>query len=821
LLDDNPSQALKSRGRDHEFSSVLLVLELIAIFVLLPNLVLAQSDNVVLLANVDEYGAYSDVWGYSAPDGTELAIIGLDFGTSFIDVTDLDNPVEVLNVPGGYSVWRDIKTYGTYAYLVDDQAGEGLIVVDLSVPTAPVVVGQYTSDFTRAHNVWVDADLGLLFAGYDQFGDLHVLDVAANPANPPEVFVHTAFPTHDMYSRDGVGYMADIFGGQLRTVDLTQLPITLPELDSEATVDDATHNVWLTDSGNYALVSDEVATGHITVFDVSDPGDLAVVGSYVHPEDPGSIIHNVIIEDDIAYVAWYRAGLEVIDVSNPLSPTRLGYYDTFPGTGSGFDGAWGVYPFAESGNIYVSDIQTGLYVLQYSGSFGSVQGTLTDLSTTDPVPNAVISISALGRSTVSDSAGFYSLSVEEGTYVVDVTAFGYEPVSLPVEIVVDETTNGDVSLVPLPRGSLSGQVLSSNGGVGIAGAHVEILGTPLSTISLAGGLYSFPDVPAGSVVLRVKALGFGRKDASALIADGLVTNLDVTLDPSFIHYDLEIDPPGWTVGTPDDDATQGLWTRVDPNGTGDPTGSVQPEDDRTDSPGTHCFVTGQQTVGGSVGSNDVDGGRTTLLTDVYDLTSVNRPTARFYCWYVNDAGSNPGTDDFVVEISGDGGLSWAEAVATSESRPFWAEVEVVLEHFIAELDQVQFRFVAADEGGASVVEAGIDEFEIFGQEEASSAPLPPHEFPTSMVLPSSPNPFEPDSGGAIRFHLEREASVELDVIDVAGRSVARLLREHLPAGLHEVHWNARDQRDRPVPRGVYLAILRAGESRSTRKITIR
>ena len=76
----------------------------------------------------------NDIWGYVAPDGSEYAIVGLRNGVSIVDVSNPDDAVEVARIPGQNSTWRDIKTWGEYAYVTTDQSGttEGLTVIDLT-----------------------------------------------------------------------------------------------------------------------------------------------------------------------------------------------------------------------------------------------------------------------------------------------------------------------------------------------------------------------------------------------------------------------------------------------------------------------------------------------------------------------------------------------------------------------------------------------------------------------------------------------------------------------------------------------------------------
>ena len=110
--------------------------------------------NVTLLSNLNQYpsAGYNDIWGYVDGSGNEYALLGVETGTSIVNVTDPVNPVEVAFIPGGQSsVWRDIKTWGTYAYVVSDYTSDGLQIIDLSqLPNTATLANQITSWFLRA-----------------------------------------------------------------------------------------------------------------------------------------------------------------------------------------------------------------------------------------------------------------------------------------------------------------------------------------------------------------------------------------------------------------------------------------------------------------------------------------------------------------------------------------------------------------------------------------------------------------------------------------------------------------------------------------------
>jgi hypothetical protein len=107
----------------------------------------------------------------------------------------------------------------------------------------------------------------------------------------------------------------------------------------------------------------------VKMLDVSDYSNISVLATFNSGVDPNSMAHNGIIKDDLLYLAYYHDGLRVFDINNPSNPVQVNYYDTYlPNNHNSYKGAWGVYPYLNSGNILVSDMQTGLYVFELSTS---------------------------------------------------------------------------------------------------------------------------------------------------------------------------------------------------------------------------------------------------------------------------------------------------------------------------------------------------------------------------------------------------------------------------------------------------------------------
>ena len=288
--------------------------------------------------------------------------------------------------------------------------------------------------------------------------------------------------------------------------------------------------------------------------------------------------------------------------------------------------------------------------------------------------------------------------------------------------------------------------------------------------------------------------------------------------------DFEVDR-GFTVGDVGDDASTGVWVRVDPNGTWSGSTPVQPEDDHTPT-GTVCWVTGNASAGSSQGANDVDGGKTTIVSPEFDFFGLPNAHVRYHRWSTNDTGAEPGLDEWRVDASSDGGVTWVNLEATTESDRTWRFVEHDLAGVINFTSYIKFRFVASDEDGGSIVEAGVDDFAVVvyqepsavGVEVAWAAGLPVDRL---TLAPSAPNPFVGET--AIRFAVPAPGHpVTLRIFDVAGREVAKPLDRELVEGARSVVWDGRDGRGRSVPAGVYFFRLEAnGEERSSKLLRLR
>jgi len=353
----------------------------------------------------------NDVWGWTDPETDhDYAIVGLHDRTSFVDVTDVHQPVWIgsLERTNGTrrTLWRDIKVHGNFAYIVSDNAGRhGVQVFDLTALRAfhgePLELTEFAhyDGVANAHNIVINEDepfayvVGANGANNDCGGGLHIINIE-DPRNP--VFVGCF--AHADTGRRGTGYSHDAmcvtyhgpheeyvghqicFGANetaLSIADLTDkrspVAIGLGEYPNSA----YTHQGWINEDHTHFFVNDEgdetagLTEGTRTlVFDIRRLDDPVLVAQHV--TDSPATDHNLFIRGDLMYQSNYRSGLRVFNVSDPVRPRAVGYFDTVPWGGNegmgnlstGALGSWSNYPFFDSGVVVVTSGLEGLFILR-------------------------------------------------------------------------------------------------------------------------------------------------------------------------------------------------------------------------------------------------------------------------------------------------------------------------------------------------------------------------------------------------------------------------------------------------------------------------
>ena len=344
------------------------------------NTIKSQNDLEVLFQWSDESisdqnwvgCAYNEIWGV-AKNGHEFAIIGSTQGTHIFDITNPEDGYLAAYIEGADSspaiVHRDFHDYNGYLYAVADEGESTLQIIDMvNMPTSFNVV--YDSDelIKRAHNIFIDSDNAIMYVcGGRVMGEWNELSLFSleEPQNPIflKKFDDVGY-VHDIYVKNNIGYLNAGDNG-LFIVDFSntlspQIIGSLTEYPDKG----YNHSGWLDSSGNTYIFADENHGYEMKICDVSNPNEINVNTTFLSNVDSESIAHNLIIKDNYVYVSHYHDGLYIWDISDPSNPVVAGSFDTYlPEDHSSYRGAWGVYPLLPSGNILVSDMQAGLFVL--------------------------------------------------------------------------------------------------------------------------------------------------------------------------------------------------------------------------------------------------------------------------------------------------------------------------------------------------------------------------------------------------------------------------------------------------------------------------
>ena len=333
-------------------------------------------------------------------------------------------------------MWRDLKTWGDYLYCINDQDGDGgagLQILNLeeliSGSNNPTYIENMSLGFETAHNLFIDEN-GVLYvfgANYGEGGAL-MYDLVANPENPPLLGIFDYYYLHDGMARGDTLWGGAIDDGVFSVVDVSdkQNPSII---GSHATPNNFSHNCWISDDGDYLFTTDEVSGAYVAAYDVSNLSDIEEVDRIQAWSPQTNVIpHNTHVDGDFIVTSYYTDGVSVVDVSNPSNMIEVGYYDTSEDySGDGFHGAWGAYPWLPSGNILVTDIEAGLYVLEPKYSNASfLEGTVTDASTGAPISNAQIQMTGSNTINISDLGGHFETGVAiGGTYEITISSSGY------------------------------------------------------------------------------------------------------------------------------------------------------------------------------------------------------------------------------------------------------------------------------------------------------------------------------------------------------------------------------------------------------------
>ena len=356
----------------------------------------------------------NDIWGWTDPQtGKEYALVGLNNGTFFVDVSDPVTPALLGKLPTATvpTTWRDIKVYQNHAFVVSEARDHGMQVFDLTRlrglsadPARRFEADARYTGIANAHNIVINEETGFAYAvgarsvGTDMPADcaapgFHVINIET-PTSPTfagcfsDARKEGSAVTAPGYTHDGQcivydGPDADYAGREICSGSNEDV-VTFFDVTDKANVriisqaeyprPGYTHQGWFTEDRRFFLANDEldemnglVETQRTLLFNTEDLDNPEFIDAF----DSGltSIDHNLYVVGTLSFQSNYESGLRIVDHSRIAEGElrEVAFFDTYPqGQSAQFNGQWSNYPYFGSGYVIANDINNGLFILRPS-----------------------------------------------------------------------------------------------------------------------------------------------------------------------------------------------------------------------------------------------------------------------------------------------------------------------------------------------------------------------------------------------------------------------------------------------------------------------
>ncbi len=392
--------------RSARFVTYHTIFFLFALLAVLSLPVSTYAQNITLRGNINP-STITDPWKYSDIYGEgNVVVLGSyrDRGVFIFDISDPDHPVLASRYnPGNNQQMLEALVRNNIGYFGSGNGG-GVHIVNLANPSNPVFMSKIDSTvcggtpsicaYNSVHEI-------LLYNNFliENFNGLtgarlRVIDIS-NPTSP--VFVRE-FVTNDptwVHATHIAGnrLFTSGWGGKTDVYDLTNIATSAPVLLGTVNTGTNSHSSWTSSDGNYLYNARELVDGDLRVYNITNLASPTLVKTIKAADLGLNAIcpHNPVVMGNLLFVAWYQAGLQVFDISNPANPVRLGQYDTFPGAfnkeealqrqgdapwdmvcglgdltktvPSNYDGNWAVFPFLGLDRIILGDLSGGLFIV--------------------------------------------------------------------------------------------------------------------------------------------------------------------------------------------------------------------------------------------------------------------------------------------------------------------------------------------------------------------------------------------------------------------------------------------------------------------------
>ena len=364
----------------------------------------------------------TDLWPFQGVDGRDYALTGTKVadGHTFVwDITDPGNIVKTDSIQVDARTVNDVKVSpdGRYGVITREGASNrrnGVVILDLATPAHPRIASVFEEELTGGvHNAYATDDYLFAVSGGDKYVIIDVRDIY-QPKFVSE-YNHPDSRIHDVWVHDGLAYSAE-WGTGIVVVDVgngkwggtIEKPV---HVTSFITPTGSAHAVFpyhqQATGKTYLFVGDEIMTrtglamegppgswsgkhtggsyaerydpatgqggaplvtqGYIQIFDFTDPMNARMVARYEVTEYG---THNIWVEDDKLYQAYYEGGLRVVDVSGELMGNlytqgrEIAVFKPFDPQGyvANSPMVWSAIPY--KGNIFFADTNSGIWAVR-------------------------------------------------------------------------------------------------------------------------------------------------------------------------------------------------------------------------------------------------------------------------------------------------------------------------------------------------------------------------------------------------------------------------------------------------------------------------
>ncbi|MBW6515958.1 MAG: carboxypeptidase regulatory-like domain-containing protein, partial [Candidatus Cloacimonetes bacterium] len=434
----------------------------------------------------------------------------------------------------------------------------------------------------------------------------------------------------------------------------------------------------------------------------------------------------------------------------------------------------------------VSDNMEAALILLRRVHHSTLTGIVTDAATEEPIV-AEIFITGIDDTgefrhpyTSNEAFGRYYRMLLPGEYEVTFSAYGYVD-SDPYTVIItdDGQTELNVELFLAGTGSLSGLVISYNDQDPIENASVSLLNTPLDPVFTdEEGLFSFDNVSYGTYLLQIRAEGYGTLTEEISIYDE-ENYFSFSLYTPYAHDSFE-DLENWI--------TTGHWGLS-----------------------SYYSYSGEYSLADSPqGEYQANMSSYARYIPIIDLTTATNASVAFMAKYALEAGYDYCYLQIMIENN-----NWI-TIGTFNGISDWTHKEFSLNDYLGE--EITLRFFFTSDQAIEDEGIYIDDFTLFITDPVSNISDDLSTLQQDTLFQNYPNPFNAET--TISFAIIEEGQVTLDIYNIIGQRVRRLLQEELQPGLHSIIWDGKNDSKQEISSGIYFYRLQRNDSSVVKKMIL-